>query len=258
VTPCRVTVCELHDAPDELARDWDLLADHVQAERSDLLLLPEMALAPWFAVTPSYDEETWRRAVDSHNRWVGRLRELGAPTVLGTRPIDRDGRRYNEAFVWESGAGYRPAHLKAFLPREVGFHECDWYDAGPPSFEPIDAGGVRIGFQICTEMWSMGHAQAYGKAGVQLLAVPRATSRNSGDKWLAGGRAAAVVAGAFSLSSSRTSTDHGVDLGGGGWIVSPEGVVLATTDGERRFATAEIDLAEADRAKDSYPRYALA
>jgi predicted amidohydrolase len=220
-------------------------------------LLPEMPFAPWFALTPEYDAAAWRRAVQSHERWLGRVGELAPATVLATRPIDCDGRRFNEAFVSDSDVGYRAAHVKAFLPREDGFFESDWYHAGDATFEPVKVRAARVGFQICTELWSMGHAQAYGKRGVHLIAVPRATSKHSGEKWRTGGRVAAIVSGAFVASSCRTSPPDGPDFGGGGWIVSPDGEVLATTTDAEPFQTCDIDLSVAERAKATYPRYAL-
>ena len=78
--------------------------------------------------------------------------------------------------------------------------------------------------QICTELWFMEHARAYGQGGVHLLAVPRATPRETLDKWLAGGRAAAIVSGAFTLSSNSASRPADIaNLGGQGWIVGPDG-----------------------------------
>jgi N-carbamoylputrescine amidase len=76
------------------------------------------------------------------------------------------------------------------------------------------------------------------------------------EKWLVGGRAAAIVAGAYSLSSNRTSPEGSSPVfGGQGWVVSPEGEVLGLTLRQRPFVTVEIDLLEAERAKGTYPRY---
>ena len=36
----RVTVCELNNEPQQLARDWEKLSGHVHSSRSDLVLLP--------------------------------------------------------------------------------------------------------------------------------------------------------------------------------------------------------------------------
>jgi len=253
----RVTVCQLQNEAAAFEREWPALVDHVRRERSQLVLLSEMVFAPWFALTPQFNEAAWRRAVQSHERWLGRIGELAPASVLATRPIDRGGRRFNEAFASDNDVGYRAAHVKALLPHEDGFHESSWYHAGDPTFEPIKVRGARVGFQICTEMWSMGHAQRYGKLGAQIIAVPRATSRSSGEKWLAGGRVMAIVSGAYTLSSCRMTTDPDVDLGGFGWIVSPDGEVLGITSSDEPFITRDIDLAVADRAKETYPRYAL-
>lgn len=253
----RLTICETRDAPADFAEDWTRLVAHVRDARSDLVLLPEMPFAPWFAVSDRFDAAVWNAAVRCHATWIERLSELTPAAVIATRPVERAGRRVNEAFVWDSTTGYRAVHLKYFLPREIGFHETDWYEAGDGAFTPATIGGLAVGMLICTEMWSLGHAQRYGKNGVHLIAVPRATSRDSGEKWRTGGRAAAIVSGAYTASSSRVAAPGGPDLGGGGWIASPDGEVLATTSPESPCATVTIDPAVADAAKATYPRYAL-
>ena len=45
------------------------------------------------------------------------------------------------------------------------------------------------------------------------------------------------------------------NLGGQGWVAGPDGQVLGLTSRERRCVTVEIDLREAERAKQTYPRY---
>jgi N-carbamoylputrescine amidase len=148
-------------------------------------------------------------------------------------------------------------HHKYLLPREAGFWETSWYEPGDGSFEIHQAGGISLGTLICTEMWSMEHARGYGRAGANLLITPRASSRDTGGKWLAGGRVAAIVGGAYSLSSCRTAPPGGPDLGGGGWIVDPDGKVLAVTTDAEPFVTASVDPDAAAWAKHTYPRYVL-
>ena len=73
------------------------------------------------------------------------------------------------------------------------------------------------------------------------------------------GRAAAVVSGAFCLSSNRGGTDSsGADWAGTGWIVEPEeGGILGLTSRTNPFLSIEIVLSQADQAKTTYPRYVL-
>lgn len=251
----RVTVCEL---PAEIARlegAWERLVDHVSAQASDLVLLPEMPFHRWLAATKDADSDEWQAAVASHDARQRRFPELGAVTVLGSRPVVVDGRRLNEAFVWEGGE-YRPAHHKYYLPDEDGFWEASWYERGDKTFDVADTVHGAAGFLICSELWFLEHARAYGRARAAILANPRATEWASRDKWLAAGRVAAVSAGAFCLSSNRSGTDAtGLRWGGFGWIVDPDGTVLATTSERAPFATVEIDLFDTEKARHTYPRY---
>lgn len=255
----RVTVCELDDDAAAFVAGWDGLVQHVQAARSDLVVLPEMPFAPWFATSPTFDQPTWQAAEVAHEGWIGRLHELAPAVVVSSRPVTRNSARLNEGFVWSPGGGYRPVHDKRFLPDEEGYWEAKWYGPGDGTFGVTTAersaglqsgGHARIGMLICTELWSLGHAARYGKARADIIATPRATERRTVEKWLVGGRAAAIVSGAFSVSSNRTAPPDAGDFGGAGWIIDPDGVVLALTTRDEPFKTIAIDLGAAETALD--------
>ena len=74
---------------------------------------------------------------------------------------------------------------------------------------------------------------------------------------MVGGRAAAIVSGAFSLSSNWTASEDGGDFGGRAWVIDPDGVVLGITTSEEPFVTVAIDPGVADAAKRTYPRYPM-
>jgi len=147
----KITVCELNDDPMAFAVDWEALAAHVKAEGSQLVVLPEMPFAPWFALSPRCDASVWQAAVKAHEDWLSRLDELAPAAVIATRPVDIAGKRLNEGFVWDQAGGYRAAHHKYYLPDEEGFWEATWYQRGDGSFAPIECRGVKIGFLICTD-----------------------------------------------------------------------------------------------------------
>ena len=252
----KVTVCEMPDDRSEFDGAWSGLVRHVRRESSGLVLLPEMTFYGWFCSAPKFDSRVWKEAVAEHRRWVARLVELGAPTVLGTRPVDKEGRRLNEGFVWTK-KGTRAVHHKNYLPNEGGFYEASWYQRGDRTFTPFPASGWKSGYMICSDLWSMASARSYGKQGVGLIAVPRCTPEASVEKWIAGGNVAAVLAGAYCISSNRAGSRGETRFAGRGWVMDPDGRVLGVTTKGRPYVTVDVDQATARKAKQTYPRNSL-
>src|SRR5262245_6074425 len=116
-----VTVCELPEDRKGFEKGWTQLAQHVRESRSGLVLLPDMALSPWF------------------NSWEQRLGELGAPLVLGSLPVEFGNEHYNEGFVWSPETGFLSVHAQASR-----------------DFVPLEVGGVDIGFMIGPEASARG------------------------------------------------------------------------------------------------------
>ena len=255
----KVTVCELPNKPSALEGAWKQLVDHVQENESEFVLLPEMPFYRWLAHTRDVDAGQWEQAVDAHEAWMARLADLAPATVASTRPIVLDGKRQNAGYVWEPDQDAKTIHTKYYLPDESGFWEASWYERGDGDFSLADTSKGKVGFLICTEIWFNSHARDYGKQGMHMLVCPRATPNPTASKWVAGGQAAAVVSGAYCLSSNLAGkTPEGGDYAGVGWIIEPgEGKVLGLTSSGQPFLTLDIDLAEADKAKKTYPRYVL-
>lgn len=237
--------------------DWRRLVDHVDDNDSDFVILPEMPFYRWLPSSDDVVADEWNDSVETHDEWIDRLGDLGDAAVASSRPVTREGRRFNEAFVWDADLGYRAVHHKAYLPDEAGFWEASWYDAGPDEFELVDVAGVSAGFLICTELWAMERAREYGQNGAHILITPRATGAPTERKWLAGGRTAAVVAGAFSLSANRAGPNDAVEFAGKSWCFGPDGDRLAITSADDPNVTVSIDPTEATDAQETYPRYAF-
>ncbi len=253
----KVTVVQLSNDPKKLEVEMQQLSEHIKEQQSEFLLLPEMTFAPWLANTASSSAEQWQQAMDLHQQWVNRLGTLAMPATISTRPVvNQAGSRRNQAYLWQAHTGAQKIHDKYYLPNEPGYWEASWYDMGDPVFDTARLGEVRIGVQICTEMWFFEHAREFAAKQVDLLCVPRVTPHSSVNKWLAGGQAGAVVSGAYHLSSNMyLPQGSDADIGGLSWIVSPEGDILATTDPDQPFATLDLDMQISHDSKKTYPRY---
>lgn len=255
----KVTVCELNNESGDFAERWGRLMAHVHAEKPDLVLLPEMIFSPWFPGTRPFELQSWKDAVRMHSERENWLDGFGEGVgVLGSRPVDRGETRLNEAFIWEAKEGFRTVRAKQYLPDEEGFWEASWYARGKDAFQTVRFDRLRIGILICTELWFFQHARTFGREGVHLIAHPRASGRSTVDRWLVAGRAAAIVSGSYCISSNRSGLQQsGVEFGGVGWIIGPEGDLMGVTSEERPFLTLDLDIEVAEQAKTTYPRYVI-
>jgi len=252
----RVTVTELPHEPRALAAAWEALCRHTEGHRSELVLLPEFAMLDPVWERGLFDPAHWAATEALADHWVHRLPELGAALVVGTRPMSVNGQRYNEGFLWSADGEVTPLRRKFFLPDEPGAWEAHWFDQGDHAFPVFHAGALSFGLNICTELWALESYAEYAARSVQMILSPRATAMGTTAKWLSAGVVAAVRSGAYSVSSNRV--DPSGAGGGAGWIIDPDGRVLALTTPHSPFMTAEIDLQLALAARDGYPRYVFA
>lgn len=247
----KLAVCEFPDEAGRRDAAWDALKAHVVRERPHVLVMPEMAFCSWIFAGPTFDGDAWRAALEIHDRMIGRLPTLGVPWVISSRPIERDGKRLNEAFVWSHDGGYRGVRSKWYLPDAAVARETTWFDRGDSDFSPTEVAGARAGIQLCSESMYPERARELGVKGAQLIAQPRAATAHK--LWSVATEMSAVSSGCFVATANRRTFDKDW-FPGGSTIVSPDAGLLAETTVDRPFAAVTIDLAVADRARERYPR----
>ena len=253
----KVTVCELPNTWTQSDLYWERLAHHLATQASDLLVLPEMPFFEWITRSEKIDPNLWQQAVAAHDAWADRLDELPVAMTIASRPVMENNQKLNRGFVFTREQGFVPVHDKYYLPDEPGYYEASWYDRGNGIFDLVHLNGLNIGFLICTELWFTNRARQYLDQDIDILVCPRATPKTRVDIWVTGGRSAAIVSGAFCLSSNYNGPNTRLeDFGGTGWIIEPErGDVLGTTSESSNFLTLDIDINDAKQAKKTYPRY---
>ncbi|MFQ5704953.1 MAG: carbon-nitrogen hydrolase family protein [Gemmatimonadales bacterium] len=252
----RIAVCEA--SPRMVAGDerWKHLVRRVKAERPDIFLMNEMPVGKWVAASPTCDAGELQALHRQHDDAMDRLTEFGISAVLGTRATSEDDKSVNEAFIRTSNGDVHCVHTKQFFPNEAGFYEARWFERGNMRFGTGTVGDLRIGFLICTDVMFNEWARHYGRKGVHLIAVPRATPPGSEHRWRSMMAAAAIVSGCYVASSNRGGiAEDGQEFAGRGWIFGPTGELLAETTSEVPVVSAELDVASVERAQSEYPCY---
>lgn len=234
----KITVCELPDGRDEFSSAWIRLAESVHGEASELILLPAMPFASWFASSRQFDVAVWNAAVRAHDEWEHRLPELGATYVLSSRPIDFGNERWDEGYVWDAEHGVRSVHAKSQFRSEKGAWETEWYRTSFPEFVPLDLeGNLVVGFLMGAELSAAEEARRYGEEHVDVIAVPRGANVMPFERWRDRARELAQLASAHVIASTRAGT-----FGGQACIIAPDGEVLGTTSATQPILTLDIQL----------------
>ena len=247
----KVTVCEFPDEQDRKERAWAVLADYVASVSPSIVVLPEMPFCEWIFDGEAVDPALWRKAVDQHEAMIPRLSELGCSWIMSSRPVEESGRRFNEAFVWSASGGYSSVRRKWYLPEVPVARERLWFSQGDRNFAPVGAGAIDVSFQLCSEMMFTQHAQDIGFGGAHLVVQPRASG--TAKRWRIASEMSAIASGSYVASANRRTFSRDL-FSGVSWLLSPEAQALCETSQERPFATAEIDVGTAQRAKLQYPR----
>lgn len=252
----KVGVCEIAPELRPGSSEWKALCRAVSREAPDLFLLSELPFGRWIAAGPAFDAGAWAESCSIHDRGLALLGELGAAVVAATRPREHARRRLNEGFVWSRQESMRAVHAKQQFPDEEDYYERRWFTAGARTFDLTETAAIRAGFLICTEVMFNEQARRYGRAGGQVILVPRAVGDQSLGRWQVAMRMAAIVSGCYVLSSNRGGTDsRGQAFGGRGWVVDPAGEVVAETSPATPVVFHEIDTDRVARAQASYPCY---
>jgi N-carbamoylputrescine amidase len=250
-----VTICAFLEWPEGLeprGAAWSTLCDQIRSARPDILITNEMPFGRWLANTPVFDKKTAGASIALHDRGVEALRELNVPAIISSRPVWEGNRLANEAFVLEAGR-VRTLHRKQLFPEEPGWYEASWFQGDTSGFAVHDVADLKVGVLLCTELMFNEHARRYGRAGADLIVVPRATSPSQ-EKWAVAGAMGAIVSGCYVLSSNRAGISTGSPrFGGRGLAFAPDGTLLAETSSERTLAVVDVDATVSRHQKSQYP-----
>ncbi|MDP3938957.1 MAG: carbon-nitrogen hydrolase family protein [Deltaproteobacteria bacterium] len=234
---------------------WAKLIAGLGRAQPDIFVLNELPFGPWLSARSSFDPVAWKQSVADHEAGIAALHELGVGVILGTRSVERQGRRCNEGFVWTRQDGIQATHTKQYIPNTPpSYCETVWYEPGERKFEIVQAGPLRVGFLICSDVMFTEHARRYGRDGVHLIVVPRAMPVEAAHMFDVALKMAAISSGCYVASSNR----YGADSAGGifegrGCIVDPGGQTVAESSQLERVVVHEISTEFVSVKQNYYP-----
>jgi predicted amidohydrolase len=221
---------------------------------ADLALLPELPLNPWSPATKEASEDDAEPMDGPRARAQAEAAaEAGIGLVGGIIHRDESGRRTSRALVFDRSGAIVATYEKLHLPEEEGFWETSHYEPGNEPPRRIDAFGVPIGIQLCSDSNRPQGTHLLGAQGAMAMLNPRATEEATYQRWKVVFRANAMTSACYVLSVNRPHPEHGVPLGGPSVAIDPRGdVILETTD---RMELVTLDETAIQEARRAYPGY---
>ncbi|HEX5579730.1 MAG TPA: carbon-nitrogen hydrolase family protein [Candidatus Limnocylindria bacterium] len=247
-------VSEVFWEPDGRGRLRDRLAE-AASRGADLAVLPEIPLNPWSPATRDQRDDD---AEPMNGPRMTTQQEAAAEAGIGLVGgiIHRDpasGRRTQRTLVFDRAGELGATYEKLHLPAEPGFWEPAHYDPGTAPPARIDAFGLPIGVQVCSDTNRAQGTQLLAAQGAAAVLIPRATEEATYQRWKLVFRANALTNGCYVLSVNRPYPEQGVLIGGPSIAVDPAAnVMVETTD---TLAVVTLDAAIVAKAKVVYPGY---
>ena len=199
-------------------------------------------------------------------RFRALAKELGIHLHIGSMAIklgeDGEDRVANRAFlIAPSGdilARYDKIHaFDADLAGGESYRESRLYRPGDAAMV-AELPGTRLGLTICYDVRFPQLYRALAKAGAQVLAVPAAFTRTTGEAhWHVLIRARAIETGSWVVAAAQGgSHEDGRETYGHSMIVDPWGRIVAEAGREPGVILAEIDPAASVAARAAIPALA--
>ena len=237
--------------------DLDRLRAHLLEARdrgATLAVLPELAMLPWVPATQTAREEDAEPPMGPRHQLQSRIAaECGIGLLGGAIVRDDEGRRFNTALLFDADGQHLHAYRKIHIPDEPGFWEADHYGPDDTIPRPVNAFGLSMGIQICSDNNRPFGCHILGAQGCQVILNPRATESATYVKWRPIWQANALTSGCWILSVNRPRPEADVPIGGPSIAVAPDGQVVLETEDTIGLVT--IDDAAVSKAHADYPGY---
>ncbi|NWG45581.1 MAG: carbon-nitrogen hydrolase family protein [Alphaproteobacteria bacterium] len=192
--------------------------------------------------------------------------ELSVTLLVGSLAIRRtDGRIANRSFLFGPDgaclAHYDKIHMfDVDLPGGESYRESRHYEAGTRAvLARLPGSGTLLGLTICYDLRFPALYRALAQAGAQIIAVPAAFTRTTGEAhWHVLLRARAIETGCFVIAPAQGGrTEVGRETFGHSLVVSPWGQVVAEAGTDPTVIIADLDLAQVAEARGKIPALTL-
>jgi N-carbamoylputrescine amidase len=247
-------ISEVFWEPDGIGRLAERL-EEAASRGADLAVLPELPLNRW---RPSTKEPVDDDAEPMGGPRMSAQAKAGADAGIGLvggiiHGDQATGKRTSRALAFDRAGELVATYEKLHLPEEPGFWETSHYEPGTEAPQRIDAFGLPVGLQLCSDINRPEGSHLLGAQGAMAILAPRATEERTYQRWKVVFRASALTSCCYILSVNRPHPEDGVLIGGPSVAVDPNGQALVETTDAVALVTLDAEVVR--KARVAYPGY---
>ncbi len=234
------------------------LTRNAAKQGADLICLPE------FFSCLSKDDSGLH--VDPHSeethpalpRFTAMAKDLNKWLLLGSLAINAGGHRRNRSYLvnnrGEITARYDKIHMfDVQLPNGETYKESDLFKPGETAVV-ADTPWAKLGMTVCYDLRFAYLYRTLAHAGANILTCPAAFTKTTGEAhWHVLLRARAIETGSYVIAPCQNGSHGDARTYGHSLIIDPWGKILADGGEDSGTITAEIDLANVEKARHMIP-----
>ena len=215
--------------------------------KGGLLLLPEMFCC-------GFDYPNMEKLAKRAPEVVQFLKDLSEETrgvVVGTIPLEENGKIFNTAVVFDRGKLVAKRGKIELFPL---YKEPQYFSPAPREENRVIETSVgRIGIVICFEVRFNEYTNQLRREGAEIILVPAMWGIERREHFKVLTRARAVETQSFLLAANSWGKTGKTTFGGASGIYSPWGEVLGYIEDGEGLVTSFVDLSEVDRVRKKLP-----
>jgi len=245
----RIAVIQMNstaDSPEEIVSQVQARLGKIQ-EGISLVILPELWTVSRYDESLPGKAKTSAAALECLSYWA---RERFCAVHCGSLPWPEGKKLLNRSFfVGEDGAivaSYDKAHLIPMM------NETSFFTQGEGASLFLWS-GIVWGNAICYDIRFPEYIRGIALAGARALLIPAAWPESRINHWRTLLQARSIENQVFAIACNRCGPSGDILFGGHSMVIAPDGAILAEAGDQDETIVAEIDLAEVERARKSFP-----
>lgn len=226
-----------------------------KAKGSDLVLFPEVQLAPFFPQYEKQNVDEYCLTLDSPE--VEALCTKAGEEEFYLSPnlyIEEEGNRYDMSLWIEPDGTLLDTAAMVHIAQAKQFYEQDYYTPSEDGFKVFTTEFGRVGIVICYDRHLPESIRTCTLMGADLILIPTANTKAEDlemFEWEV--RVQAMQNQVFIAMCNRVGKEGDMDFAGESLVVGPRGEVIAKAGDGEELLTCHIDLMEAAKLRQKMP-----